>query len=162
MLAQGGATQDEIADVLGVSRRTINYWLVQHPEFNAAIQAGNDVFNPRVERALAERAMGFYADKFVWRATTKEERKEGQPAYVMVPTERVYYPPDVTAAIYWTKNRMPDKWRDVKHTVTGTLKSSDDFLVEIRKDILALQQDGYLKTIDLKALPTPKGKNGKR
>jgi hypothetical protein len=45
---------------------------------------------------------------------------------------------------------------------TGTLKSSDDFLVEIRKDILALQQDGYLKTIDLEALPAPKGKNGKR
>src|SRR6516162_11367796 len=64
LLAQGGATQDEIADVLGVSRRTINYWLVQHPEFNAAIQAGNDVFNPRVERALAECAIGFYADKF--------------------------------------------------------------------------------------------------
>jgi len=163
LLAQGGATQDEIADVLGVSRRTINYWLVQHPEFNAAIQVGNEVFNPRVERALAERAIGFYADKYVWRETTEEQRKEGQPTYVMVPTERVYYPPDVTAAIYWTKNRMPDKWRDVnKHTVTGTLKSSDDFLVEIRKDILALQQDGYLKTIDLKALPTPKGKNGKR
>ena len=89
--------------------------------------------------------------------------EEGEPDYVLVPTERVYYPPDVTAAIYWTKNRMPDKWRDVnKHTVTGTLKSSDDFLVEIRKDILALQQDGYLQTIDLNALPAPKGKNDKR
>jgi hypothetical protein len=124
---------------------------------------GNEVFDARVERALAERAMGFYADQFRWRATTDQERKEGQPDYVLVPTERKYYPPDVTAAIYWTKNRMPDKWRDVnKHTVTGTLKSSDDFLVDIRNDILALQAEGYLKTIDLNALPAPKGKNGKR
>ena len=37
-------------------------------EFGQAIHAGNEVFNPRVERALAERAMGFYADKFMWRA----------------------------------------------------------------------------------------------
>jgi hypothetical protein len=33
-------------------------------DFAAAIQAGNDVFNPRVERALAERAKGFYADQY--------------------------------------------------------------------------------------------------
>ena len=27
---------------------------------------------------------------------------------------RKYYPPDVTACIYWTKNRMPEKWRNVQ------------------------------------------------
>lgn len=138
-------------------------WSVRHPEFGQAIQAGNDVFNRRVERALAERAIGFYADKFVWRATTKEEREQGKPEYVKVPTESIYYPPDVTAAIYWTKNRMPDKWRDVqKHQVSGSFKSPDEWLVDIRNDILALQAEGHLKSIDLKALPAPKGKNGKR
>jgi hypothetical protein len=77
-----------------------------------------------------------YADKFVWRATTKEERKEGQPDYILVPTERVYYTPDVTAAIYWTTNRMPHKRRDVhKHQVTR-MKTPDDWLVDIRNDIL--------------------------
>jgi hypothetical protein len=107
--------------------------------------------------------MGFYADKFVWRATTKEERKEGQPDYILVPTERVYYPPDVTAVIYWTKNRMPDKWRDVqKDQVSNSFKSSEEWLVDIRNDILAPQAEGHLKTIDLTALPAPKCKNGKR
>jgi hypothetical protein len=71
-------------------------WATQHPEFGQAIQQANEVFNSRVERALAERAIGFYADKFVWRATTKEEQDNGKSEYVLEPTERVYYPPDVT------------------------------------------------------------------
>jgi len=53
-----------------------------YPLFNAAVQAGNEVFNPRVEPALADRATSFYPDKFVWRATTNDE-KEGQPDYVL-------------------------------------------------------------------------------
>jgi hypothetical protein len=85
---------------------TVIRWSVQHPEFGQAIQAGNDVFNRRVERALAERAIGFYADQFTWRATTEQQRKQGEPRYELVPTGRTYYPPDVTAAIYWTKNRI--------------------------------------------------------
>ena len=78
-------------------------WPVQHPEFGQAIQAGNDVFNRRVERSLAERAIGFYSDQFKWCATTDQERKQGKPEYVLMPTGRTYYPPDVIAGIYWTK-----------------------------------------------------------
>jgi len=105
-LARYGATQQEIAELLGISRMTVIRWSVQHPEFGQAIQAGNDVFNRRVERALAERAIGFYADQFTWRATTEQQRKQGKPRYELVPTGRTYYPPDVTAGIYWTKYRI--------------------------------------------------------
>jgi hypothetical protein len=42
------------------SEKTLQNWINQYPELHEAIQAGNDVFNPRVERALAERAIGFY------------------------------------------------------------------------------------------------------
>jgi hypothetical protein len=115
-LARYGATQQEIAELLGISRMTVIRWSVQHPEFGQAIQAGNDVFNRRVERALAERAIGFYADQFTWRATTEQQRKQGKPRYELVPTGRTYYPPDVTAAIYWTKNRMPASGRMCRST----------------------------------------------
>jgi hypothetical protein len=58
---------------------------------------------------------------------------------------------------------MPDKWRDVQRDqVSHPFKSPDEWLVDIRNDILALQAEGHLKTIDLKALPAPKGNNGKR
>ncbi len=58
---------------------------------------------------------------------------------------RKYFPPDVTAAIYFTKNRMPDKWRDVQqHVHSGKLKTSDEWLVEIQKDILDLHAEGHI------------------
>jgi transposase-like protein len=159
-LAQGGATQDEIAECLGISRMTVIRWSVQHPEFGAAIQAGNDVFNRRVERALAERAIGFYADQFTWRETTERERKQGKPEYELVPTGRTYYPPDVTAGIYWSKNRMKDKWSDVsKVEVQGKLKSSDELLQDFNTKLLKLQEQGYLKGLKVYGLPEPEDSN---
>ncbi len=77
----------------------------QYSEFQEAIQAGVDTFNARVERALAERAIGFWV-------TTKEEVRNDK-GKIIQPEERKYFPPDVTAIIFFLKNRMRDKWRDV-------------------------------------------------
>jgi hypothetical protein len=64
---------------------------------------------------------------------------------------RKYYPPDVTAAIYFTKNRMSEKWRDVqRHEADAVgLKSSD----EIRQALLLEFKD--LIDQGLLALPAP-------
>jgi hypothetical protein len=35
-------------------------WLNQYPELHEAVKTAADVFNPRVERALAERAVGYF------------------------------------------------------------------------------------------------------
>jgi transcriptional regulator with XRE-family HTH domain len=157
LMAERGATQDEIADGLNVTRRTVANWLARHDEFSRAVNAGNEVFNPRVERALAERAIGFYADKYVWRKTTEKERRKDKelPEWVLEPSERVYYPPDTTAGIYWSKNRMKDKWANV-HKVEGStkFKSSDEILDEIAKQLLRLRDEGY--DLTLPALPSRK------
>ena len=71
-----------------------------------------------------------------------------------MPTGRTYYPPDVTAGIYWTKNRMKDKWSDVsKVEVPGKLKSSDELLQEFNKKLIKLQSQGYLTGLKVQALP---------
>jgi hypothetical protein len=66
-------------------------------------------------------------------------------------TVRKYYPPDVTACIYWTKNRMPDRWRDVqRHEVNAVgLKSAE----ELRQLLAAEFQD--LVDQGLLTLPAP-------
>ena len=121
LLAARGATQDEIADCLGVSARTVQRWIARHQEFAEAVQAGNDVFNPRVERALAERAIGFW---ITWDETETFTDRDGHQQIKTV-QHRKYFPPDVTAGIWWTKNRMKDKWADVhKHEIKSQLKSS--------------------------------------
>jgi hypothetical protein len=118
-----------------------------------------DAFNTRVERALAERAIGFFV-------TLREEVKDPQTGRVVQPARRQYFPPDVTACIFFLKNRMKEKWKDV-HKVENdvhVLKTSEDLRIEIRKDILDLRAQGYDPKIidddDAPALPAPKRGNG--
>ena len=155
-MAQRGAIMCEIADAFKISTKTLYNWINQYPEFREAIQTGVDVFNPRVERALAERAIGFYQT-----VVEKHVTKDGD--IIDVEYEK-YFPPDVTAAIFFLKNRMKDKYRDVQdyNVNQKTLKSSAELKLEIRDDILELQADGYLKDVKLPALPTPKTKTNDR
>ena len=43
-----------------IDTRMMSRWLLQYPELREAVDAGNDAFNPRVEGALGERAIGFW------------------------------------------------------------------------------------------------------
>jgi transposase-like protein len=58
-LAQRGAILSEIAEFFEVSTTTLSRWLNEYPELREAVDDGNDVFNTRVERSLAARAIGF-------------------------------------------------------------------------------------------------------
>jgi transposase-like protein len=59
-LAHHGATQEEIASTLGITSRQLRTWRAQYPELRQAMDAGNEVLDTRVERALSERAIGYY------------------------------------------------------------------------------------------------------
>jgi transposase-like protein len=157
-MCQRGAVMSEVADAFNVSTRTLFNWLNLHPELHDAVQVGVDTFNSRVERALAERAIGFWV-------TVKEEVR-GEQGEVIQPEQRRYYPPDPTSIIFFLKNRMRDKYRDV-HKVENEvrlLKTSDELRIEVYKDILDLQAQGYDPKIidddDASAPPAPKRGNG--
>jgi hypothetical protein len=63
------AKPSPVTTCFGISTRQLQRGLVQCPELNAAIQAGNDVFNSRNERALAEEALlhtAFYTHLYTW------------------------------------------------------------------------------------------------
>lgn len=118
-LAELGATDQEIADFFNIDVRTVYRWKHDHPEFCQALKTGKDVADERVERSLYQRAIGY----------EQEEVKIFMPAGAEVP---VYAPfrakiaPDVTAAIFWLKNRRRDDWRDkqehdLNHGVQDTL-----------------------------------------
>jgi len=104
-LCELGATDQELADFFEVDVRTIYRWKHTHDEFCQALRAGKAVCDERVERSLYQRAIGYEQD----------EVKIFMPAGAAVP---VYAPfrakvaPDVTAAIFWLKNRRSQEWRD--------------------------------------------------
>lgn len=154
-LAQRGAIQSDLAEFFQVSTRTIQNWMVNHSDFADAVSVGNDVFNTRVERSLAECALGFHA--------TVQEWKKNEVGQLVLKEYQRYFPPNVTAQIFFLKNRIPEKWRDVtEHRVTTAPKTPEELSEDIRKDLLNLQSQGYLRGVEVFALTDKSSKkNGK-
>jgi len=112
-LAMLGATDQEVADFFGVDVRTVHRWKHDHADFCHALKLGKETADDRVERSLYQRAIGYEQDE------VKIFMPSGAPEPVYAPY-RAKVAPDVTAAIFWLKNRRPDVWRDVKATeLTG-------------------------------------------
>lgn len=108
-----GFTDQELAELLETSVRTIYRWKNENEEFCQALKAGKELADDRVERSLYERAVGYKAEAVrIFMPAGKEE-----PVYAPYVE---HHAPDTTAAIFWLKNRKPDDWRDRReHELTG-------------------------------------------
>lgn len=100
-----GASNKDLARIIGVSERMIYTWKDEHPQFAQVLKRSKDVVDGEVANALLKRALGY---------DIKERRKEsgvrsGQEVDVEVEYEKEL-PPDVKAAIFWLTNRQPEKW----------------------------------------------------
>lgn len=105
-----GYTDAELADFFEVSEATINNWKLEHPEFLESIKKGKAVADGDVASNLYHRAMGY---------TAKEKREEKTAEGFKEVDAEKHIPGDVTAMIFWLKNRQKDKWREkqeVNHT----------------------------------------------
>jgi hypothetical protein len=104
-LCRNGATDLEVADILGVSVRTFYRWCLLHDEFTVAVRTGKNAADDRVERALYQRAVGYdyAAEKIV-------TPKGGGP--VVMPY-MMHVPADVRAAMHWLAIRRPKPWAGV-------------------------------------------------
>ena len=54
-----GATNEELGEFFGVTRRTIDNWIACHPDFAAAVESGRVVADSKVASGLFARAIGF-------------------------------------------------------------------------------------------------------
>lgn len=106
-----GGTDEELARFFDVDVATIYRWKNEHDEFCEAVKQGKAMADANVAQRLFERAMGYSHDE------DKIFQYEGEP--VVVPTVK-HYPPDTTAAIFWLKNRQPERWREkTEQTLAG-------------------------------------------
>jgi len=103
VMCANGATDAELADAFGVIRCTIGRWQSRHKEFAAALKVAKGEYDDRVERALAQRAIGYSYD------TEKVFMVGAQPVYVPY---REHIPPDPFAAFRWLSCRRKGEWRD--------------------------------------------------
>jgi hypothetical protein len=98
-----GATNDKLAELLGVGATTIDRWIREKPEFRGAIQKGRDEADATVAKSLYHRACGYSHPK------VHVSNYQGQ--ITLTPLTE-HYPPDTAAAFIWLKNRQPARWRD--------------------------------------------------
>lgn len=117
-----GMTDAEVADILGVVPATIHNWKKSQPGFLESIKAAKANFDGKVERRLAERAMGYSHESVKIFCN-----KDGEVTEVPY---REHYPPDTGAAVFWLCNRQPDRW---KQKVTHVGDPDEPVVVENRE-----------------------------
>lgn len=102
-LAKEGKTNGQIAEIVGISERTLDYWKSMDWEFAALLKQNKAIADELVEASLFKRATG-YTHTY----ETEKPTKDG-PVTVM---ETMHCPPDPTSMIFWLKNRRPEDWRE--------------------------------------------------
>lgn len=102
--ARDGLTDEQIAENIGISRQTLYDWKNRYPDISDALKRGKEIVDREVENALLKRALGYQ-----YTETRTETDETGKVKTVEIVKEVA---PDVTAQIFWLKNRKPDMWRD--------------------------------------------------
>ena len=106
-MARSGLTEQEIADELGINRSTLTRWKQRYPDHTEALNQSRNFVDSLVEDALLKRALGYEYEE-----TKMIITGEGNAQRRRVERTTKTMAPDVTAQIFWLKNRQPDKWRD--------------------------------------------------
>jgi hypothetical protein len=113
-LAGLGFTDKEIAGIIGIAERTITDWK-KDAEFSAVLKRGKAVKDSEVVQSLHKMAIGYKVCEKSFEAIKYGAGEAGQgkiTKHQLVKTVIKNVQPNVTAAIFWLKNRQPDRWRD--------------------------------------------------
>jgi len=133
--ARDGLTDEQIAHNIGIRRETLYVWKNKYPNISNALKKGKEVIDRQVENALLKRALGYEYEEtkqIIEKDEMGKDRKRVEKTIKQVA-------PDVTAQIFWLKNRKPAEWRD-RHNIehSGSISRDnpfDDLTVEELKKL---------------------------
>ncbi len=101
--ARDGLTDQQIANNIGIGYSTLQTWKSKYQDIQDTLKKGKEVVDIQVENALLKRALGYEYDEITYEDGKETKRVRKQVA------------PDVTAQIFWLKNRKPDEWKNDPH-----------------------------------------------
>lgn len=143
-LAAIGLTNEKLALAFGVDVTTIGLWLKEREEFSDAVRAGKYEFDHGVEKTLLQRAVGYETEE------VKEETRKDKNGNIISRVEtrvRKQVAPDVTAMIFWLKNRKKSEWADVhKQEITSNINLSIPETKDI-ENLLTKEEIQYARKI---------------
>lgn len=126
--ARDGMTNQEIADKIGVAKKTLTLWIRDYAEIREAINTSKELVDYKVENALLKAALGYSVKE------TKVIMKLRQGKMTAVEQEQVIkeIQPDVRAITLWLNNRQTKKWRrNADSTLDNELEDGNNITVNI-------------------------------
>ena len=136
-LALLGATDEEIARVMGVNINTINLWKRTHPEFLQSMNDGKLMADAKMAASLYKKGTGFW--------TTEMHVCMYRGEVIQTPVAK-YYPPDSWAAARWLAIRQRTRWSEVtkiETTSTNININSFDFSGLSLEELRFMKQIGF-------------------
>ena len=107
--ARDGLTDEQLSQNMGIGTTTLYRWKEEYREIREALKRGKEVVDIQVENALLKRALGYEYTEETRELVKDKETGKYSLSVTKIVTKEVA--PDVTAQIFWLKNRKPKKWR---------------------------------------------------
>lgn len=117
--ARDGLQDKQIAHNIGISHDTFYAWVKRFPDFSEALKSGRAPVDIAVENAMLKAALGYDSEEVIEERAWDADREEMVVVGTRTVTKRV--PPNVTAQIFWLKNRKPEQWRDRRDVAVAQL-----------------------------------------
>ena len=109
-----GLTDEQMANVFGVTKVTFNNWKHDHPTFFDSLTRGKDEADAKVAKAMYNRALGLTI-------TEEAVTKDGDVVKL-----RKELPSDTAAAKHWLANRKRNLWANNGETI---IKSTEPLII---------------------------------
>lgn len=132
--AREGLIDKQIAKNIGIAERTLMDWKIRYPAITSALKKGKAPVDIEVENALLKSALGYSVKVKKPIKVKSVKMKDGmklEEERVEYADEEVHIPANITAQIFWLKNRKPQVWRDkqvIENTGDGKLAELIDGL----------------------------------
>lgn len=128
--ARDGLTDEQIAQNIRISRDTLYAWKKRYPDISDALKRGKEVVDRQVENALLKRALGYEYEEV-------KEKFEGNVMTERTVTKKEVVP-DVTAQIFWLKNRKREAWADrqnieISQTIDDSIKEMEAYFEQLKE-----------------------------
>lgn len=125
--SRDGYTIEDIANKIGVDKKTLYDWRSQYPEIDEALRDGREIVDYKVENALLKSALG-YKKKEVKVTTTMRYGKVVETIKEVTESDQA---PNVNAIQTWLYNRQKEKWKNMNAKGNMLEEMVEDDTIEV-------------------------------
>lgn len=128
--ARDGLTDEQISRNMGIAYSTLRSWRDKFSAISAVLKKGKEVVDRQVENALLKRALGYEYEEV-------KEKFEGNVMTERTVTKKEVIP-DVTAQIFWLKNRKREVWADrqnieISQPIDDSIKEMEAYFEQLKE-----------------------------